>query len=229
MAIVARRYVYLGVTDGLLQKFVEPLSSVINGSLTWCEVSFDDTVDGITETVDQYMAGRGFLFDDDAGKGGIRVRGGDPAATPIDIRVDALGVVYAGSFPGPASILQWLTTAQVTTGSFLNAWAGVAAEQLIELSLTKILVPQTRTIKNAFAEITVAPGAGESVTFTLRKNGADTVLVVVIADANLTGSDTDPTHAVAVAPGDTLSVRMDKSAGAAALAPGGVIFSTEAV
>ena len=95
MAIVTRRYVAFAVSPDNLTRFVGGGSAVVNGSLTWAEIQYDDATPGITETLDEYMASLGLVLDDDAGKGGIRVRQGDLAGTPVDIRVDAQGNIVS--------------------------------------------------------------------------------------------------------------------------------------
>jgi hypothetical protein len=149
-----------------------------------------------------------------------------PGNVDMVIKVDEEGVLYTNGNAKPASALSWVATDLLTDGAFLNAWAGVAAEQGAEGAVTKILVPgnDDRKIVNARVSIAVAPGVGESVTFTVRKNGVDTALIVVIADAALVGSNV--VDSVSVSPGDTLTVKMNKTAGAV-LAPGASFVSIE--
>lgn len=56
-----------------------------------------------------------------------------------------------------------------------------------------------------------SPGSGNSTTYTLRVNGVDSGLSVVISDPNTFGSDT---HSVAVSPGDRISLHYNRSWGA---------------
>jgi len=65
--------------------------------------------------------------------------------------------------------------------------------------------PTDGTFTNLLITLAGAPGTGKSWTFTVRKNGVDTALSVVISDTATTGRDT--THSVAVAPGDLLSLK----------------------
>ncbi len=99
MAIVTRKYVSRG-PDPVEMLTVIPSASVINGSSTWAEIQYDDTVAGTTETLDEYMKQFGYEFDNDAGKTGIRVRQ-NGAGNPIDIRVNGAGEVFAQGFPVP--------------------------------------------------------------------------------------------------------------------------------
>ena len=63
--------------------------------------------------------------------------------------------------------------------------------------------PLYGTFKNAYIELTAAPGGSGSYTFKLRKNGANTSLTVTISGSATTGSDTS--HSVSVVPGDLLN------------------------
>lgn len=66
------------------------------------------------------------------------------------------------------------------------------------------LVAVAGTINHCYVDLlTEGPGAGESVVFTLRKNGADTDITVTISGTNQTGSDT--ANSVEVAQGDLLA------------------------
>lgn len=92
MAVVTRRYIFFGIGTFDLPDLVDPSASVINGSRAWQEVQYDDAAKpGITVALDEFMAKAGFIFDDDAGKGGIRVRA--PDGTIRDIVVEADGTV----------------------------------------------------------------------------------------------------------------------------------------
>lgn len=59
-------------------------------------------------------------------------------------------------------------------------------------------------IGNLHVKLTVAPGAGKSWTFTLRLNGAATLITFAISNLETTGEDT--VNEVAISPGDRLSL-----------------------
>lgn len=85
--------------------------------------------------------------------------------------------------------------------------------------------PETGTFKNLFLKLNTAPGVGQTDTFTLRVNGSDTAVTFVVSGAAVSGSDT--THSVAVTQGDTYSIKIVGSAGAAAtIANGGISLYT---
>ena len=69
------------------------------------------------------------------------------------------------------------------------------------------LFPTAGTLKNLYVELTAAPGAGKSRTYTIWKNGIAQSLVVTISDSATTGSDTDPAHAVTIAAGDKVAIK----------------------
>lgn len=69
------------------------------------------------------------------------------------------------------------------------------------------------TITELRCRATTAPGAGQSFTYTLRKNGSDqSSLEASISDSNTEGSDTG---SVAFSAGDKLAIKLVTSAGAA--------------
>ena len=74
-------------------------------------------------------------------------------------------------------------------------------------------LPRNGILKSLTARARVASGAGKSVTYTLRKNGVPTAMVVTLADT--TTSNQDTTHSVAVAAGDDISVIATVSGGSA--------------
>jgi hypothetical protein len=75
-------------------------------------------------------------------------------------------------------------------------------------------VPANGYISYLHAEHTAQPGAGESFTFTLRVNNADTALTCQIAGTDKTASDT--THMVEVSEGDIVNLKIVGTAGALA-------------
>lgn len=66
------------------------------------------------------------------------------------------------------------------------------------------------TVRDLYATISAAPPAGQTVTLTLRKNGADTTLTAQITSTGGVVSDTS--HTVSAGPGDYLSLKCVTSA-----------------
>lgn len=141
---------------------------------------------------------------------GILKGNGTAAATAITIPADATkyldgtgafstppgGGVNSQIFDGNLSIMADGLNHFVSifsdgsSGSVENRKQGVIAQALTASLLTVAL--------------DAAPGVGHTVTVTLRKNGADTALTVVIVDNATTG--TDNTHTVAFAVGDLINM-----------------------
>jgi hypothetical protein len=80
-------------------------------------------------------------------------------------------------------------------------------------TVTEIQQNMTRpgTIRNLRVHVATAGVGAATVTFTVRKNGVDTLIVATIANAT-TGNATDLVHTITIVAGDLLSVAIDKSA-----------------
>jgi len=66
------------------------------------------------------------------------------------------------------------------------------------------VAPCAGTITAMYAYVKTAPGTGETLTLTIRKNGSNTTNVVAIAGTSTSGNDI--THTVTVAAGDRITV-----------------------
>lgn len=76
-----------------------------------------------------------------------------------------------------------------------------------------IVVPVAGVIKNLFVLSDGAPTVGQTYTYTVRKNGVDQTVTATISGAAVSANDV--THNFAVAAGDSISVKLVTSAGAA--------------
>jgi hypothetical protein len=77
--------------------------------------------------------------------------------------------------------------------------------------------PFTGTLRNMRARVSGnGPGAGQTITFTLRTQGVDTTLTCVISGAG-SSSGSDTTHTVTLNTGDVITVKAVTSAGAATM------------
>lgn len=83
---------------------------------------------------------------------------------------------------------------------------------------TNQIAGKNGTIRNMYVRMTVAPGAGQSYTFTLRKNGVDTALSVVVTGAATT-SNYNNTSTVSIALGDDISIKCVATGAVAASIP----------
>ncbi len=86
------------------------------------------------------------------------------------------------------------------TTKFLIPWGGETTNE-VEAG---VAVP-SGTARKLVVNLSVAPGAGRSVTLTVRKNEVNTALGCTVADANLTC--TDMADSVVFGDGDRLSIQ----------------------
>lgn len=97
------------------------------------------------------------------------------------------------------------------TTNYLGVWASVTAESVFVTQL----VPFAYTIRRLYIVTDVAPGAGQTFVFTLRKNAASQTLTATVADAATTANDTG--NSFTGSAGDQISVQCVASAGAATM------------
>jgi len=77
---------------------------------------------------------------------------------------------------------------------------------LVEFN-AQILFPTAGTLKKFYVRLVVAPGGATSRSFTIRKNGVDTGLVVTISGADINGNNTAAGDAVDIDAGDRVSIQ----------------------
>lgn len=99
-----------------------------------------------------------------------------------------------------------------TNGHFVNISGHMANGEAAEANCQGI-IPVDGVFKNLTVKLENAPAGADTVTVTLHINGAPTALTVAITGAATTGSDT--THTVIVAPGDTVTYLLNRTATAA--------------
>lgn len=107
-------------------------------------------------------------------------------------------------------------TSDITVGAGITLYTGLFLQKSTGAteSLQQCFCPSSLTIQNLAFAVDTAPGAGETTTATLRKNGVDTVLTCTISGAvDLSAFDT--THSVAFAAGDFFSIAVTSSGGSA--------------
>lgn len=108
------------------------------------------------------------------------------------------GALYFGSGP-----------TLMSPGTFyLNDVAAYPSE-----ASAKRTMASAKTMSSLSVSCSTAPGSGQSFTYTLRKNGADTALTCAISGASATTAS-DMSHSVSFAPGDELSLKVVVSASA---------------
>lgn len=132
--------------------------------------------------------------------------------------------VFAGPSSGGATTPSFraLVSADLPTGSGASAIMGSATAVALTTTIyipiaggglsstteanVDIPAPTASVLSNFYVELSAAPGLGNSVVVTIRKNAADTALTLTISGAAVSGSDL--THTVAVAAGDLLDIKI---------------------
>lgn len=102
------------------------------------------------------------------------------------------------------------TTAAATAVYFAPGYIATSIATEIQASMTR-----PGTIRNLRVQVATAGTGAQTVTFTVRKNGADTTLTCNISNTS-TGLASDTTHTVTVVSTDLISISIVKSAGVAA-------------
>ena len=129
---------------------------------------------------------------------------------PLEV-IDSLpGFAFSGTgatYSGQSQLQIGGSRSMLAGGS--TVYAGATAST----SATEAAVPvPAMRISGMMVNLTTAPGAGESVTITLRARGTDSPAVVTISDSATSGSYTGN---VDYSSGDDMSVKMQSSSGAA--------------
>lgn len=109
------------------------------------------------------------------------------------------------------SLLFFHSDANIAANSSRFYWQNSFANDIS----ARVLIAFAGVLSNLFCESLVAPGAGETFTYTVMINGLASALTCQTAGAVLTLSN-DIVNEVAVAPGDTISIRCTTSLNAAA-------------
>jgi hypothetical protein len=126
----------------------------------------------------------------------------------VDVKarsVSSYGVASADTIVivGDGSLTFTSGPATLSSGT---AYLGESASSTTE-STVEITIPAACTIDKLAAAATVPPGASETFTYTLRKNGSDTALTCTISGVSDTTSS-DISHSVSFASGDKATVKV---------------------
>ncbi len=146
----------------------------------------------------------------------FRFFGSVPQNTALAYQYFLQGRVLDTVPPPPAgtagAFLAFVDAGALTAGQtkYTAAWAGSTSEGDV---YTQIIVPRAGTVKSLRVKSQVAPGSGQTHTFTVRKNGVDTGLSVVLSGSAVSGADL--VTEVAVAAGDIVTMKEVASASAA--------------
>lgn len=121
-----------------------------------------------------------------------------PDGTTVTVSAGVISATGNGMVTGSTSALSLSGTVYVPLG---GGGLSSATESAVETP-----APQAASISNLYVQLSVAPGVGNSITATVRKNGVATAVTCVISGASTLGSDT--THSVTCAAGDLLDIQL---------------------
>lgn len=134
---------------------------------------------------------------------------------------------YAAGF-GPVRVVGSIAIPPNVDQTFsFNSGGTVAAASTVFIGASEAQATETNastlttrkgTVARMYVGTAVAPGSGQTFTYTLRVNGVDTAMVVTVADTATAGAAWTATPAVLVGPDDAVTVKLVTSAGAAATA-----------
>ena len=116
-------------------------------------------------------------------------------------------IIFSGDNDKESNIIGGTYDNISATATEYNGLQGQVGTWLNTEAYCRQIIPTNGVIQDLYIMLTAAPGAGQSYDFTLMKNGAAQALTVQIANAATTGNDTNPAHAITVAPGDSVSLR----------------------
>ncbi|MCU0727855.1 MAG: hypothetical protein MUE73_19015 [Planctomycetes bacterium] len=135
-------------------------------------------------------------------RSGARIRT-DAGNEKVQVNVDGLVVTLApgSSSGGQSGVLTWGIFGPIAGGVTYFASPACLTLDGMERSWP---VPNACTVQKLHVHLDAAPGMGESVTVTVRKNGVDQDLEVVLNDADQDGSDT--ANSFTCVAGDRISV-----------------------
>lgn len=133
----------------------------------------------------------------------------------IAITNSAGGIAIATSGSGNGTgIVTGSTAAVALSTTIYIPFGGGGLSSTTELNVD-IEAPAAATVGNFYVQLSAAPGLGNSVAFTIRKNGSDTAITCTITGTATSANDI--THSFSCAAGDLLSIK---------IVPSGTIVAT---
>lgn len=171
----------LVTTDGTRKKFYVVLSSSPGGGGTF---TFSN---GISVAITDPNTSGNNTADTSAITGGTTSRrvACTPSGGPTTSTKARWGIVFVPDNPGEFLIMGRISIS--TLGS--NKYSPVTGVSSDTSETAYLSISEPFTIKNLIVLVGTVPGAGKSVDYILRQNQIDTLLHVLIADANNNGSD----------------------------------------
>lgn len=104
-----------------------------------------------------------------------------------------------------------------STTNYLCIAGGTVASNATEANRQNI-VSTAGTVRNLYIATSTSQPSGGGLTFTLRKNGADTAITLTIAASAAAGTFSDTSNAFSVAAGDLLSLKAVNGSGSTSAA-----------
>jgi hypothetical protein len=123
--------------------------------------------------------------------------------TQIDSKISVSKSILQVTFGGAG-----LTANQVTFGNFTNI-AGSAAE-----ATRRLPMPNACTLSNFYLLTSTNQSATGSLVLTIRKNGADTALVITVASGSVAGTYSNTINNATFVAGDLMAIRFNNNANA---------------
>lgn len=136
-----------------------------------------------------------------------------PAGTPTVMTRESYGMVFTGTNAGESFLLMNRVATQAANTTTYYALQGDGAPNITETNSYSIF-PTDGILDQMYVAVQTAPGGVQTDAFTLRKNTVDQSCTATITGAATSNSDL--THSVSYAQGDTASVKIVTSATAAA-------------
>jgi hypothetical protein len=137
-----------------------------------------------------------------------------PAGGPAAVNC-LYSVIFEGTVAGESVIMGSVTAFQYTPGANRYiALSGNGPWFQVNTFMSWQTISTPGTMKNLYIQVRTAPGAGQSVTFTVQKDGVDTALTVTLNNLETTKSDL--VNSVAFVATDNICLRVTPTAGAAA-------------
>jgi hypothetical protein len=116
--------------------------------------------------------------------------------------------VATGITGGAGMVLLSSNTSNISDGNLIGqGFIATAANEFI----ASFVMTNAFTLRNLYVNLTTVPGGGNARTFTIRINGVNSALALVISDFNTSGTNTITT--VPVIAGDRISLQVTNTAG----------------
>ena len=180
------------------------------------------TASGVLRVASKCRKGEKAIILNNAGPAGPQGPAGAPGAQGAQGVTGATGAIGATGATGAAGaagvnrdVIGGGGLSCSTTGSGATEYVGMfGANCTANVAQSQLAMPANGTLQELHTTLSAAPGTGNSVTFTIRKNVTNTPVACTISDTGT--SCADSVNAIGFATGDLISVQVVRSAGVAA-------------